>query len=135
MRAGSSYRILGLSSRRILRVSGQSSCWSTHGWRTQRDPTNGRCRTAGSSPLGGRDVLSLLMSGLETVLNEEGYGLVVPACVGFGEHQGGGEPAKLLRAAEDALHSAKHRWGPLGMDCDAVHRVRCRLARTPRSVR
>jgi len=52
---------------------------------------------------------------------------------------GGGEPAKLLRAAEAGLHSVKrggkHRWGPLGPDCDAVHRVRCRLARTPRSVR
>lgn len=62
----------------------------------------------------------------------EGYGLAVSACVGFVEHQGGGEPAELLRAAEAALHSVKRggkrRWGPLDPDRDAVHRVRCRLA-------
>jgi diguanylate cyclase (GGDEF)-like protein len=62
----------------------------------------------------------------------EGYGLAVSACVGFVEHQGGGEPTELLRAAEAALHSVKRsgkrRWGPLDPDRDAVHRVRCRLA-------
>jgi hypothetical protein len=41
---------------------------------------------------------------------------------------GGGEPAKLLCAADAALHGGKHRGGPLGTDCDAVQRARCRLA-------
>lgn len=62
----------------------------------------------------------------------EGYGLAVSACVGFVEHQGSGEPAELLRAAEAALHSVKRggkrQWGPLDTHRDAVHRVRCRLA-------
>ncbi len=62
----------------------------------------------------------------------EGYGLAVSACVGFVEHQGGGEPAKLLRAAEAALHSVKRRgkrqWGLLDRHRDAVHRARCWLA-------
>ncbi|HEY6422259.1 MAG TPA: EAL domain-containing protein, partial [Pseudonocardiaceae bacterium] len=54
------------------------------------------------------------------------------ACLGFLEHQGGGEPAELLRAVEAALHEAKRggkrRWAPLDTRCDAVDRVRCRLA-------
>jgi diguanylate cyclase (GGDEF)-like protein len=81
------------------------------------------------------DVAALAAS-INTELGEpvyiEGYGLAVSACVGFVEHQGSGEPAELLRAAEAALHSVKRgrkrQWGPLDTHQDAVHRVRCRLA-------
>lgn len=62
----------------------------------------------------------------------EGHRLAVSARVGFVEHQGGGEPAVLLRAAEAALHSVKRggqrRWRLLDPDRDAAHRVRSRLA-------
>jgi diguanylate cyclase (GGDEF)-like protein len=62
----------------------------------------------------------------------DGYGLAVSACVGFVEHQGSGEPAELLRAAEAALHSVKRggkrQWAPLDTHRDALHRLRCRLA-------
>jgi diguanylate cyclase (GGDEF)-like protein len=62
----------------------------------------------------------------------EGYGLAVSAGVGFVEHQGGGEPAELLRAAEAALHSVKRggkrQWRSFDTNRDAPHRIRCRLA-------
>src|SRR5262249_13560080 len=62
----------------------------------------------------------------------EGHGLAVSVCLGFIAHQGGGEPAELLRAAEAALHSVKRsgkrQWRSFDTYRDAVHRVRCRLA-------
>jgi diguanylate cyclase (GGDEF)-like protein/PAS domain S-box-containing protein len=80
--------------------------------------------------------LAALAASIDTQLTKpasiEGYQLAVSACVGFVEHQGGGEPAVLLRGAEAALHSVKRggqrRWGSLDLDRDAAHRVRCRLA-------
>ena len=60
-------------------------------------------------------------------------GLAVSSCVGVAEHHGpGGEAATLLRAAEAALHRAKHsgqrQWGMFDSQRDAIHRARCRLA-------
>ncbi|MGH3886813.1 MAG: putative bifunctional diguanylate cyclase/phosphodiesterase [Pseudonocardiaceae bacterium] len=80
--------------------------------------------------------LAVLAASINTQLAEpvyiEGCGLAVSACIGFVEHQGGGEPANLLRAAEAALHNVKRggkrQWGSLDTRRDAVHRVRCRLA-------
>jgi diguanylate cyclase (GGDEF)-like protein/PAS domain S-box-containing protein len=60
-----------------------------------------------------------------------GHRLSISGCIGFAEHQGRGEPATLLRAAETALHGAKSRgkrqWGLFDTRRDGDHRIRCQL--------
>lgn len=84
---------------------------------------------------GGADFAASLQRELARPLLIQGDELVVSGCIGVAEyHGGGGDPIKLLRAAEAALHDAKAsgtaRWQLLEAQRDANQRLRSRFAAT-----
>jgi diguanylate cyclase (GGDEF)-like protein len=86
-----------------------------------------------ASTPGVADLAASMQGELAQPLSAQGDELAVSCCIGVAEHHGaGGDPIKLLRAAEAALHDAKSsgpgRWQLLDLQRDADQRLRCRLA-------
>jgi len=86
-----------------------------------------------ASTPGVADLAASMQRELAQPLPAQGDELVVSCCIGIAEHHGaGGDPIKLLRAAEAALHDAKSsgpgRWQLLDLQRDVDQRLRCRLA-------
>lgn len=79
------------------------------------------------------DLAASMRTELAQPLSVQGNELVVSCCIGVAEQHGAeGDPIKLLRAAEAALHGAKSsgtgRWQRLDLQRDADQRLQCRLA-------